>query len=67
MMTDEVLDWLTQVKLSGSSYAEAYECLRSELLEFYANSNGMSKRTEMILWDLTVRMGDWLTVIGKLA
>ena len=62
MMADQVLDWLTGVKLSGSTYAEAYECLRGELLG-YVSGDALSQRAHGLMYDVTVRMGDWLNVI----
>jgi hypothetical protein len=66
-MLDKVLGWLTELKLSGSTYAETYECLRSELTEFLAAEHILTNQQHGLLWDVSVRMGDWLKVIGRLA
>lgn len=67
MMLDKVLDWLTQVKLEGTTYAEAYASLRLHLIDYYADANDLTPQQNAILWDITTRMADWLKVIERLA
>jgi hypothetical protein len=67
MMLDKVLAWLTEVKLSGSTYIEVYESLRAELTEYLALDSDLANRQHALLWDAGLRMGDWLRVIGRLA
>jgi hypothetical protein len=67
MMADKVLDWLTGLKLEGSTYQEAYACLREALLDYSADETDLSMREYGILYDIAIRMGDWLKVIERLA
>ena len=64
MMADDLLDWLTQLKLSGSTYAETYDCLADELID-YADS--AAEPAAAILHGMVSRMQQWLKIIGQLA
>jgi Reversibly glycosylated polypeptide len=68
MMLDKVLSWLTELKLTGSTYAEAYDCLREELQDFIPDpDNGLNGHQRGILSKIAGRMHDWLHVIERLA
>lgn len=73
LMLDEVLKWLTEVQLTGSTYAETYECLWHELCAYIANAStagssvALKKEQRKILLDIAVRMRRWIKVCGVLA
>ena len=67
MMLDKVLPWLTELKLTGSTYAEAYECLKHELCEFVVSDTATTRAQRKILFDVATRMAAWLRVTGRLA
>ena len=68
MLIEELLPWLVELKIEGSTYLEAYECLANRLGEACAHFKGSmwNDGGEQFLRATSENMKTWISAVKKL-
>jgi hypothetical protein len=68
LLVEEMLPWLTELKLTGTTYTETYRCLADEILMFAESHSGARWRSPMsdFLIETASYMKQWTKIVERI-